>query len=405
MNKLPNIKHMRVFLEAVRFGSISEAAHRCHLSQPAATQALARLEEEVGATLVNRDRRNFGATECGGLFQRRVITALAHLRTGARYLRSASAKPTRRTGELENLMTAAQLRTLIAVANTGSFTLAARQLGLSQPTIHRSARGLEELAKTTLFHARSSGVALTSVASAFAQEVKLAQAEIRQGIEEIMHILGSGEGSFVLGSLPLARTMIVPKAVNAMVKENTPIQIRVVDGRYMELLRSLREGDLDCMIGALRFPPPSDDIVQEVLFQDGLVIVAHPSHPLAGRRNIPLEDTLSYPWIAPPKETPAGQYLFETLGIERREKTPVRVVSSSMAVLRGVLTEGPYISVVSRHQVSIEERQGLITPLDVSLKGQFRDIGLTYRKGWRPTSSQAKFIEFLQEFSKNVGNR
>ncbi|NDH27108.1 MAG: LysR family transcriptional regulator, partial [Rhodobacteraceae bacterium] len=142
---------MRVFLEAVRFGSISEAAHRCHLSQPAATQALARLEEEVGATLVNRDRRNFGATECGGLFQRRVISALAHLRTGARYLRSASAKHTRRTGELENLMTAAQLRTLIAVANTGSFTLAARQLGLSQPTIHRSARGLEELAKTTLF--------------------------------------------------------------------------------------------------------------------------------------------------------------------------------------------------------------------------------------------------------------
>ncbi|MFZ9118172.1 MAG: LysR substrate-binding domain-containing protein, partial [Paracoccaceae bacterium] len=214
-----------------------------------------------------------------------------------------------------------------------------------------------------------------------------------------------GEGSFVLGSLPLARTMIVPKAVNAMVKENTPIQIRIVDGRYMELLRSLREGDLDCMIGALRFPPPSDDIVQEVLFQDGLVIVAHPSHPLAGRRNIPLEDTLSYPWIAPPKETPAGRYLFETLGIERREKTPVRVVSSSMAVLRGVLTEGPYISVVSRHQVSIEERQGLITPLDVSLKGQFRDIGLTYRKGWRPTSSQAKFIEFLQEFSKDVGKR
>ena len=332
---------MRVFLVAVRFGSISEAAHRCHLSQPAATQALARLEEEVGANLVNRDRRNFGTTECGGLFQRRVITALAHLRTGARYLRSASAKPTRCTGELENLMTAAQLRTLIAVANTGSFTLAARQLGLSQPTIHRSARGLEELAKTTLFHARSSGVALTSVASAFAQEVKLAQAEIRQGIEEIMQILGSGEGSFVLGSLPLARTMIVPKAVNAMVKENTPIQIRVVDGRYMELLRSLREGDLDCMIGALRFPPPSDDIVQEVLFQDGLVIV-HPSHPLAGRCNIPLEDTLSYPWIAPPKETPAGQYP-ETL-VLNGAKRHLCVSCHPLWHVMG-FDRGPYISV------------------------------------------------------------
>ena len=117
---------MWVFLEAVRFGSISEAAHRCNLSQPAATQALARLEEEVGAILVNRDRRNFGATECGRLFQRPVLVALSHLRTGARYLRSASEKSMWRMGELENLMTAAQLRTLIAVANTGSFTLAAR---------------------------------------------------------------------------------------------------------------------------------------------------------------------------------------------------------------------------------------------------------------------------------------
>jgi len=82
-----------------------------------------------------------------------VITALAQPRTGARYLRSASAKATRPIGKLEKLLTEAQLRTLITAANTGSFMPAARQLGLSQPTIHRSATGLEELAKTTLFYA------------------------------------------------------------------------------------------------------------------------------------------------------------------------------------------------------------------------------------------------------------
>tara|TARA_B100001057_G_scaffold491003_1_gene580360 strand:- start:1038 stop:1220 length:183 start_codon:yes stop_codon:yes gene_type:complete len=60
------------------------------------------------------------------------------------------------------------------------------------------------------------------------------------------------------------------------------------------------------MIGAFVFSP-SDEIAQEVLFQDRLVIVAHPSHPLAVRRNIPLDHTLSYPWIAPPKETLAVQ--------------------------------------------------------------------------------------------------
>ena len=229
MSKLPYIEHMRVFLEAVHLGSISDAAHRRHLFQPAATQALARLEEEVGANLLNRDRRHFGPTECGALFQKRALTASEHLKTGASHLRSPLAKTMRRRTELENLMTSAQLRTLLAVAITGSFTLAARQSGLSMPTVQRFARGLEDLAKTPLFLACYSGVALTVLVTAFVQEVKLAQAEIRQGIEEIMHIQGSGERTFILGSLPLARTVIVPKAINAMVSEQAPIQIRVVD--------------------------------------------------------------------------------------------------------------------------------------------------------------------------------
>ncbi len=147
--------------------------------------------------------------------------------------------------------------------------MAARQLGLSQPTVNRSTRGLAYLVKTPLFLACASGVALTTLATAFVQEVKLAYAEIRRGIEKNMHIQGSGEETFILGSLPLARTMIVPKVINAMVNKQSPIQISIVDGRYMERLRSLKETDIDCMIGALRFLQPNDDIVQEVLCQDG----------------------------------------------------------------------------------------------------------------------------------------
>jgi LysR family transcriptional regulator of gallate degradation len=110
-------------------------------------------------------------------------------------------------------------------------------------------------------------------------------------------------------------------------------------------------------------------------------------------------DTLSYPWIAPPKDTPAGQYLFETLRIEDQPDTPVRAVSSSMAVLRGVLAQGPYISIVSRHQIKIDEKLGVICKLDVPLHGDLRAIGLTYRNDWKPTQTQSLFIEYLRQFS------
>ncbi|MXY32519.1 MAG: LysR family transcriptional regulator [Boseongicola sp. SB0676_bin_33] len=396
----PNIRHMRVFLEAANCGSVSAAAERCHLSQPAATQALSRLEADLGTALLVRKRQRFALTRCGAAFERRVASALKHLQDGARAALRDAGLNKRRAPTFDQSVTSAQLRNLIAVANSGSFTVASRALGLSQPTVHRTARSLEAIAGVPFFTARSSGVRLTPAAEAFVLGAKLAQAELRQGVEEIGRELGEDKGTFVLGSLPLARTTIVPKAIHAMVSSTEGVQVRVVDGRYSELLRSLREGDLDCLIGALRHPLPAEDVEQKLLFRDALAIVAHPNHPLAKRRNLDLEETLAFPWIAPPKETPAGQYLFEALRIHEREASPVRAVSSAMATLRGVLSEGNYISVVSRHQISVDERLGMIAVLDIPLTGHVRDIGLTFRKDWRPTETQVQFIKFLQEFSK-----
>ena len=48
----PNIRHMRVFVAAADTGSVSAAADRCHLSQPAATQAITQLEKNLGVTLI-----------------------------------------------------------------------------------------------------------------------------------------------------------------------------------------------------------------------------------------------------------------------------------------------------------------------------------------------------------------
>ncbi|MCW1932049.1 LysR family transcriptional regulator [Pararhodobacter zhoushanensis] len=398
-DSLPNLRHMRVFLETARTGSVSAAAERCLLSQPAATQAIARLEREVGAPLLVRRTRRFGTTACGALFVRRVEAALDHLNTGARMALRGARDTGGKRASFDHLITAAQLRALIAVAGTGSFTVAAQSLGLSQPTVHRAARSLEDVAGVPFFLTTASGVELTTAAQAFVLGAKLAQAEIRQGFEEIGREMGDDRGTFLLGSMPLARTVIVPRATHALISATQGVQVQVVDGRYDALLRSLREGDLDCLIGALRTPLPAEDVTQEPLFDDALAIVAHPSHPLAGRAEVSLEDTLAYPWVAPPKNTPAGTYLFETLRIDQQPRTPVRVVSSSLVFLRGILAEGDYISIVSRHQISDEERAGHIVPLNVPLTNDLRTIGLTYRTSWRPTDTQARFLALLRQCS------
>ena len=155
-----NIRHMRVFVETARTGSVSTAADLCHLSQPAATQAISSLEANFGTALLIRKRQGSTLTTCGTLVERRTRAALKHLRHGAKNaLREAGNKAVRRQN-FELSVTASQLRNLIAIANTGSFTVAARSLGLSQPTVHRTARNLEAVAGMPFFTARPSGCLL-----------------------------------------------------------------------------------------------------------------------------------------------------------------------------------------------------------------------------------------------------
>lgn len=400
---LPNLRHMRVLLETVRTGSVSRAAERCLLSQPAATQALNRLDADLGAPLLVRPSRQTATTACGDLFVRRVGAALDLLREGARAAHRLARDGAHGRPDFDRMVTAAQLKTLIAVSNHGSFTLAAADLGLAQPTVHRAARALEDIAGVPFFRVTATGVELTVAAQAFALNAKLALAEIRQGVEEIGRELGDDRATFRLGSLPLARTVIVPRATHAMIAETQGVQVQVIDGRYPELLRSLREGDLDCLIGALRDPLPAEDVQQEPLFMDELVIIAHPSHPLARAPHLSVEDTLAFPWVAPPKSTPAGTYLFETLRIHERPRTPVRVVSSSLVMLRGILAQGPYVSIISRHQISTELADGHMACLDIALQGNRRPIGLTYRRNWRPTTTQRRFLDHLRGFAGQVG--
>lgn len=388
----PNIRHMSIFAEAVATGSVSEAAQRVHLTQPAASQGIARLEGALGERLFLRQGGKVTATQAGELFAARVVRALTLIDRGAG--RSPA-------GRLVHKLTAAQLRALIAVGDTGSFTLAAQDLGVAQPSVHRRARTMEQILGVPLLRNTASGVTLTQAGQVLYQHAKLAREELRQGQEDLAALAGRGKGRVVLGALPLPRSQLIPDAVDALVSAHEGIQVRIVDGPYSELLRGLREGDIDAMVGALRYPTVAEDVVQEVLYRDDLVIITGHAHPLAGRARVLLEETEAYPWVAPPRSTPSGSYLFNALQIATKPETPVRVVTSSLVILRELLRRGAYVSIISRQQVARELRSGDIAVLPIELPGSARDIGLTTRVGWQPTSAQARCLAALRDAARD----
>lgn len=400
MHEFPHIRYLYVVKEVFRHRRISTAAEVVHLSQPAATQAVARLEAQLKVQLFERRPKGMVPTEAGHIFEPRLERMIEHLRRAESLARKKASKTARaRThAGFHKFCSQGQLRSLLAIWKTGSFTLAATELGVSQPGVHRSMRELAALSGLVLFDQTRGGVVLTASAEAFVHQVRLAIGEFQQANFEINEFLGRDVTWINVGSLPLSRTAILPQAMDRLFNNTaTHVQVNCVDARYHALLRDLRFGELDFLIGALRYPEPASDVEQEELFVDHLAVVAAPDHPLASRADVTLSDALQYPWIAPPRETPSGAYLHEKLRIPELPDTPVRIVSSSLVLLCEMLALGGYVSIASKHQIKVEEKVGRLVQLPIDLPESGRVIGLTFRSGWRPTPVQKKFLDIIRE--------
>ncbi|HMN71629.1 MAG TPA: LysR family transcriptional regulator [Rhodoblastus sp.] len=392
---IPNLRHLRAVCMVAETRSVSRAAERIHLSQPAITQAIDKLEARLGAALFEHGPEGMASTQAGRLFCARAATALEFLRAGARDISRAAGRA-RAAPELDRLITVAQLRALIAVSTAGNFSLAARNIGLSQPSVHRAAKELERLAGISLFEAATHGIELTRPAQYLAQQARLAFVEIEHGFAEVAELSGGDSSRLVVGAMPLARSHILPEAIDRLMKERPNLHVRVVDGPYRDLLHGLRNGGIDVLIGALRDPAPIDDIEQIPLFDDRLVIVARVGHPLFAREKIDEADLMAYPWVVSPPGAPTRDYFETMFPPAARENLPGLIETSSLIMVRGALLRSDRLTLISAHQIVTEQTLGLLAPLPVPTPGSARRIGLTIRRGWRPTAAHELLMSHIR---------
>lgn len=400
---IPNLRHLRVFLEVARQKSISRASPKVFLSQPAITQAIAKLEEGLSCTLFERSTDGMYLTESGEVWQNRVARALDYIAQGLREaLKSSTEKTPAATTQLMPVITSTQLKALVAVTASNNFSVASRSVGVSQSSLHRAARELEQLLCVTLFEKTSNGIASTRAAQVLARCAKLAFSEVRQGYYEISAKQQKEVEKIVIGSMPLARTSLIPETINRFYQQHPGVDLDVLDGPYTDLLNHLRNGDADFLIGALRYPPPADDIVQTELLQPPLTLITRVGHPLLDASNLTLEQLSQYPWVVPRHGTPTRSY-FEQLF--QREGLPLPrglVESSSQILIRELLLGSDRITIISKHQFDQELDQGLLAILRFPLDNTRRPIGITHRKNWQPTPAQKSFIALMTEASKRL---
>jgi LysR family transcriptional regulator, regulator for genes of the gallate degradation pathway len=375
---------LRVFAAVVETGSITRAAERALVSQPAVTQAVTKLEKMLGQPLLQRTPQAIFANPAGQALANRINRAFGFLDPALSDL----------TPRLVLTATAAQLQALIVMREAENFTLAARRMGLAQPTVHRAVSQLELEAGRCLFERTPHGMIATRPAHALAQAARLAFAELAQAEADLAELAGREVGRIVVGAMPLSRSYLLPRAIARFRQHRATLPIKALDGPYDDLMSGLRRGEVDFLIGALRDPPPVGDIVQERLFEDGLLFVARKDHPILTQANVSLKALFAYPIVVATEGTPTRR-AFDGLST-RLGPPPSLVETGSMILMRELLRLSDHLGCISRLQIEAEIDLGALVPVPVDLADTRRPIGLTYRADWLPTRAQAEFLDDLK---------
>ncbi|MCA0942075.1 LysR family transcriptional regulator [Salipiger pacificus] len=385
-----NLRHLRVFLAVLELRSLTLASARVRVSQPAVTQALAKLEAQAGGPLFDRTRQGVFATDRGRVLGARVARAFARLDPAL-----AAVSP-----RLCLTASNSQLSTLIAVVDTENFTLAARALGHAQPTVHRAISQIETEAGQQLFERRRNGLVPSRAALRLAQAARLALAELAQAEADLAEIDGREVGQIVVGALPMARSVLLPQAVAEFRLLRPQQPILVVEGLYDDLLAGLRCGDVDLILGALRDPAPIGDVVQTALFNDKLAMLARPGHPLVGAGTLTAQELVGQNWVVPRQGTPSRAQ-FDAFFAALPGGGPQSVIEAgSILFMRELLARGDFLGCISEAQAVAEISHGSLQRLDVAGHWSNRPIGLTLRADWVPTQAQHLMLDKIVDVAK-----
>jgi DNA-binding transcriptional LysR family regulator len=376
-----NLRHLRAMAAIARLGSISAAAQAISITQPAITQALAKLESQLNQALFERCPDGMAQLPAATVFAPRVETALAHI---------ASRR-----------VTMAGVRAMIALADAGSYAGASAATGLAQPSIHRVIRDLSLALRRSLVERRGRGIALTEQGQRTARAFRLARAELESGLHELAALRGRETGRITIGAMPLCRARLLPSAVTKYHSRYPDTEVVIVEGSFRELIEPLRDGAIDVMIGALRDTSVGDDLVQEPLFVDQLVVLGRNGHPLARTDTmVGIEQLSGFPWVISAPGTPL-RIQWEKMF---NDMTPPRIPIESGSVLanREILRKSDFLTLLSPDQVAVELEAGWLVKICDAPGNLVRTIGNTTRAAWRPTDLQAAFLEVLKESAKSI---
>jgi len=397
------LRHLRILSVVVREGGIRSSSESLLRAASAVSRSIGLLERELDAQLFERKAGGMLLTRTGELVHARFERIEQEL--GIVLQEAVAARDRRRddaftAAAVDALFDERRLLAISLLAELHQMRAVGRQLGTTQPAISAVLARVEGALGHKLFLRTARGMMPTDAGARWVIRFDRALAELRYLDADVAAAKGSLEGVITVGTLPLARTQMLPVAVSALQAEHPGLRIHSLESPYEQLSAGLLSGKVDFIVGALR-PQVDKGLTCEPLFADELGLIAAATHPLAARKRLRLEDLRPYRWVLSRPDTPLRGALSRFFA-SHGEPAPVPAVETGdQALVRGLLLQGPMLTVLSTRQLRYEIDAGHLCVLALPMEGMQRQIGLTTRTG---ASLSAAALSLMQQIRTSARN-
>uniref|UniRef100_UPI0040561D35 LysR substrate-binding domain-containing protein n=1 Tax=Alistipes sp. TaxID=1872444 RepID=UPI0040561D35 len=185
-------------------------------------------------------------------------------------------------------MTIIQLEYLLAVANCGSFSLAAEHCFVTQPSLSMQIKSLEEELGVILLDRSKKPVIPTQAGEVVIERAREALKAYNNIRESVAELKGETAGKLRLGVIPTIAPYLLHKFIPSFVKEYPKVELEISEMKTPDIVEALKRDRLDAAIVA--GGTCGEGITEHELFSDRFHAYVSPQNPLIERSNIRIED-------------------------------------------------------------------------------------------------------------------
>jgi DNA-binding transcriptional LysR family regulator len=286
-----------------------------------------------------------------------------------------------------------QLRYFVAVSDFRSFTAAARQLHVAQPSVSKLVRKLESDLGAVLLERRKAGVALTDAGEILLPWARRVLADIDGARSEVAGLASLERGRLSVGATPSVSTVLLPRVLASFHAAHPGVTLSVVEAGSRDLVERLASGGLDLALVIL--PVPREELFETTpLLKEELVLAVARRHPLATRRTVRLGELRGVPMVM----FREGYDLRSTTiaACEQAGFHPTFAIEG--AEMDGVLrmaAAGVGVAVVPSMVV---ERGGPLVAVRIAQPTLSRSVGVAFRRDRHRSRAADAFVARLREF-------